>query len=219
MKPASTSKPPPTPMITGTSRRWRWRSHQVSLKGVGRPTNSMSAACPDFLDDGLVVFATKIAVAKASDLNAGVLDTARFDQRCDHLAPRAEKIDAEPVRAGHHQQARHQVDTGHALRYRLARQPQCPDHRHAVSYEVSRPAGPAPAPDHGASCTGGKYWCNECVRGAGGVAKLEIPGHCSIGHRVEGKARQLGPLDALHRRLIETREPDGWRTRGRPARR
>ena len=43
MKPASTSKLPPTPMMTGTSRRSRWRSHQVSLKGVGMPTNSMWA--------------------------------------------------------------------------------------------------------------------------------------------------------------------------------
>ena len=43
MKPASTSKLPPTPMMMGTSRRPRWRSHQVSLKGVGMPTNSMWA--------------------------------------------------------------------------------------------------------------------------------------------------------------------------------
>ena len=74
MKPASTSKLPPTPMMTGTSRRSRWRSHQVSLKGVGMPTNSMWAlARPDFLDDARVIVRAEVAVVEAGDLDAGVL--------------------------------------------------------------------------------------------------------------------------------------------------
>ena len=79
MKPASTSKLPPTPMMTGTSRRWRWRSHQVSLKGRGHTDEQhVGPAGPDLLDDAQVIVRAEVAVAEASDLDAGVLDTAPF---------------------------------------------------------------------------------------------------------------------------------------------
>src|SRR5260370_7226210 len=43
-RPVSTSKLPPTPIITGTFRCLRWCSFQVSLNGLGIPTNSTSGA-------------------------------------------------------------------------------------------------------------------------------------------------------------------------------
>ena len=38
-----------------------------------------------------------------------MLDTARFHQSRDYLAPGAEEIDAQPVRSGRHQKARYEV--------------------------------------------------------------------------------------------------------------
>jgi hypothetical protein len=90
-----------------------------------------------------VIVRAEVAVAEGGDLDAGVPDTGRFYQSRDHIAPGAEEIDAQPVLCGRREEAHHQVDAGHSLRYRLAQCPQRPYHRHAVSYcEVSRPAGP-----------------------------------------------------------------------------
>src|SRR5262245_26931262 len=84
----------------------------------------VGAACPDFLDDARVIIRAEVAVAEACDLEAGVLRPATLRQRSDDLALGAEKIDAQLVLPGCRQQARHEVNTGHALRYRLARSPQ-----------------------------------------------------------------------------------------------
>src|SRR5207302_5840075 len=95
------------------------------LEGGGHTNEQdVGSAGPDLLDDAQVIVQAEVAVAEASDLDAGVLGTARFHQSRDHLAPGAEKIDAQPVLSGRRQEARHEVHAGYSLRCRLARCPQ-----------------------------------------------------------------------------------------------
>src|SRR6516164_2069419 len=204
---------PKAPTVALAPDLLEWRGHTDE--------QHVCTARPDFFDDGLVMFRAKIAVAEADDLDARVPDTAPFDQRLDHLGPGAEEIYAQPLRSGRRQQARHQIDAGHSLGCWLARCPQGPDHRHAVGHgKVSCTAGQRQRRIMANHAQVGGIGRDNHVGDARGAAKLETSGHCRLhGDRVKGEAQQLGPFSALHRRLIETREPGGWRTRGGPARR
>ena len=157
-------------------------------------------AGPDLLDDAQVIVWAEVAVAEASDLEAGVLGPAPLHQRRDHLAPGAEEIDAQPVLPGYRQKTRHEVHAGHSLRCLLTRGPQGPDHRHAVGHgEVTRPAGQRQLRVMAHHAQVGGVGRDDRVGGARGTAQLEAPGHRGLhGHCVKGEAQEFGPFGALH---------------------
>src|SRR5262245_49698178 len=103
------------------------------LEGAGHAHEEhMGRARSDLLDDARMILRAKIAVAEPSDCEARILSLATLHQRGDDLGTRPQKIDAQPVFPGGREEARHEVNTGHALRYRLARSPQRPHDRLAV---------------------------------------------------------------------------------------
>ena len=163
-----------------------------------------------------VIVRTEVAVAEASDLEAGVLGPAPLHERRDHLAPGAEEIDAQPVLPGRRQQARHQVHASHSLRRRLARGPQRPDHGHAVGHdEVARPAGQRQLRIAAHHAQVGRVDGHDHVGGARRAAQLEAPGDRGIhGDGVEGEAQQLRLLGRLSRPVTGARQADGLRACG-----
>src|SRR5262249_30499440 len=161
------------------------------------------AAGADFLDDARMIVRAEIAVMEAGDLDSRVLHQGALHELRDHLLLGTEEIDAQLMLACRSQEARHEIHAGHTLGHRLARGPQCPDHRHAVGQdETARTAGRCQlrvAPHHAQM----RGVCRDDRVGVGLLAQFEATRHGRLdGYGVELQAEQLSVLFAPCRSLV-----------------
>ncbi len=159
--PASTSKLPPTPMITGTSSRSRWRSQKTSLKGDGIPTKRKSGRRgADLLDDA--PRDRRRRSSRSASRPPGARATPRRSARPapgppppSHRGSRPTDRRGAPASSSRAIRSTPVTRSGTGVPAAAER----PDHRHSVGQDqVAGAAGLRGARGRAASCTARRRW-------------------------------------------------------------